>query len=148
MTHDEERDEDNFFRPKDVEVRTVETSFQRLPCASRFQKYQIRQYVPDNREKTKMDITLRVEVPAIDPSCTSYCGGLGGVLPTGGEPLVDFEGVTISYAFNNVDIFGGCQGFTASGTIDIYNDFSASAALFTAACEKMGNPFDSICSNQ
>ena len=149
LTHDEERDEDNFFRPKDVEVRTVETSFQRLPCASRFQKYQIRQYVPDIRQKTSMDVSLKVEVPAIDPECTAYCGGLGGVIDAGDiGDLVDFEDVVITRTYGDIDIYGGCQGFSASGTIDIYNDFSASAALFTSACEKMGNPFDSICSNQ
>lgn len=148
ITHDEDRDEDNFYRIEDVEVRTVETSFQRLPCASRFRKYQIRQYVPDAKEKTSMSVTLRVDVPAIDPDCNTYCGGLGGVLPEGGEPLVDFEDVTITYAFNNADIYGGCEGFTANGEIDIFNDLTTSADLFTKACKKMGNPYDSICANQ
>jgi len=149
LTHDEERDEDNFFRPEDVEVRTVETSFQRLPCASRFQKYQIRQYVPDNREKTQMNITLRVDVPTINPDCNTFCGGLGGNVEAGDiGQLVDYENVIITRSYNNIDVYGGCEGFTASGKIDIYNDFSASAALFQQACEKMGNPFDSICSNQ
>ena len=149
LTHDQNRDEDNFFRPEDVEVRTVETSFQRLPCASRFQKYQIRQYVPDNREKTEMTLSLRVEVPQIDPDCTTYCSGLGGNVAAGDVgQLVDFESVTITRTYNNIDVYGGCEGFTANGKIDIYNDFSASAALFQQACEKMGNPFDSICSNQ
>ncbi|AGH57260.1 hypothetical protein CPLG_00006 [Cyanophage S-SSM2] len=147
LTFDEERDEDNFFREREVEVRTVESSFQRLPCASRFVKYQIRQYVPDNREKTQLSISLNVTT-ANAPDCAVPCGSLGGILPTGGVPLVDFDQVTIAYAFNNTDIYGGCSGFSANGVLDIYNDFSASAALFTTACEIMGNPFPSICDNQ
>lgn len=147
ITFDEEVDEDNFFREKDVEVRTVESSFQRLPCASRFVKYQIRQYVPDNREKTQLSISLNVTT-ANAPDCNVPCGALGGVLPSGGVPLVDYDQVSIAYAFNNVDIYGGCVGFSANGVLDIYNDFSASAALFTTACEIMGNPFPSICDNQ
>ncbi|AOO13844.1 hypothetical protein Np450711_082 [Cyanophage S-RIM14] len=147
LTFDEERDEDNFFREREVEVRTVESSFQRLPCASRFVKYQIRQYVPDNREKTQLSISLNVTT-ANAPDCAVPCGSLGGILPTGGVPLVDFDQVTIAYGFNNTDIYGGCSGFSANGVLDIYNDFSASAALFTTACEIMGNPFPSICDNQ
>ncbi|AOO14279.1 hypothetical protein Sn110110_085 [Cyanophage S-RIM14] len=147
LTFDEERDEDNFFREREVEVRTVESSFQRLPCASRFVKYQIRQYVPDNREKTQLSISLNVTT-ANAPDCAVPCGSLGGILPTGGVPLVDFDQVTIAYAFNNTDIYGGCSGFSANGVLDIYNDFSASAALFTTACKIMGNPFPSICDNQ
>jgi hypothetical protein len=94
-----------------------------------------------------MKINLSVAT-ANETDCNNSCAGLGGILPTGGSPLVSYDQVTISYAYNNIDIYGECTGFSASGTLDIYNDFSASAALFTAACEKMGNPFPSICDNQ
>ena len=103
--------------------------------------------MPDNREKTQLSISLNVTT-ANAPDCNVPCGGLGGILPTGGTPLVDYDQVTISYGFNNTDIYGGCSGFSANGVLDIYNDFSASAALFTTACEVMGNPFPSICDNQ
>ena len=150
LTFDENVDEDVFFRERDVEVRTVEGSFARLPCATRYVKYMIRQYVPDSREKEKMSITLSVSTGA-PLNCVSLCPTPPG-LPSGffqpDEPYTNHESVTATYTLLSVDIYGGCQDFTASGDIDILNDFSSSATLFQQAAQKHGNPFPSICDNQ
>lgn len=121
----------------ETEVQTVNVSFSRMPCASRFLKYYVRQYTPDSSTKTTMNISLTCTMPGLD--CTDYC-------PDPANPTYTATpGVTTTLSYQPATISGGCQNFTASGSVDIYNDMTAASNTFVSATEAFGNPFDSVC---
>lgn len=122
----------------EVEITTVRISFSRLPCPSRFVKYYIRQYIPDKSTKTSMNVSLSCTIAGV--TCADYCT-LTGTAPGGSSS----GNVSYTYTLLNEYITGGCASWTASGSVTIYNDMTGAANLFADACNKFGNPFDSLC---
>lgn len=147
-TYDPEKDAktDPYELPK---VITVKASFSKLPCASRYKKYYIRQYVPDKRVQSSMNVTLTVSSSSASvctDTCTA-CPTIGG-FATGGTPTTNpVSGNTTSTTLKSCVIgTNDPSTFSASGKIDIYNNLTATSAVFVAAVEAWGNPFESECS--
>ena len=126
---------DALSKPYDLpKITTVLASFSRLPCASRYVKYHIVQYTPDPRPQSTMTVTLSV-TSATEPNCASLCPPCP---PTGGGSGIGI--LTTCEIISNQP-----RTFSVSGTVDIYNNLTASAQVFTQAVERWGNPFDSEC---
>ena len=125
------------------EIKTVRVSFSRLPCPNRFIKYYIRQFKPDKSQKTKMGITLSCIVDSID--CSGYCPELPEVPAAGGGTSNPTTGISTSLTLLETRQEGSCTNWTASGSVDIYNNLTGTAQLFAAAVSRYGNPFDSLC---
>ena len=125
--------------PKE-EVRTVKGTFYDLPCASKYTKYLLRQYIPDPRVSVNLNVTLSWE-----PLVAKGCGDeqQSGCFGTSGAPA-DIPGTTYNSQYSGP--FGpGCKSWSASGSYKIYNDLTNSGYLFGEACDKYGNPFDFKC---
>lgn len=136
-------DEKSTVEYDESEIRTVRVSFSRLPCPNRYIKYYIRQFKPDKRQKAKMNITLSCNVDSI--SCSGLCPELPEVPAFGGGTSNPTTGQSTSLTLIETRQEGSCTNWTASGTVDIYNNLTGSAALFAQAVSKFGNPFDSLC---
>lgn len=146
-TYDPEKDakSDPYELPK---ITTVTASFSRLPCASRYKKYYIRQYVPDKRVQSSMNVTLTVSSSSASvctDTCTA-CPTIGG-FATGGAPTTNpISGNTTSTTLSSCVIGSNDPTtFSASGKIDIYNNLTATSSVFVSAVEAWGNPFESEC---
>ena len=125
--------------PKE-EVRTVKGTFYDLPCASKYTKYLLRQYIPDPRVSVNLNVTLSWE-----PLVAKGCGDeqQSGCFGTSGAPA---DTGNITYSSNFSGPYGpGCKSWSASGTYKIYNDLTNSGYLFGVSCDKFGNPFDFKC---
>lgn len=135
---------DALSNPYDLpKITTVLSSFSRLPCAERYTKYHLVQYVPDPRPQSQMTVTLSVS-SATTPNCNNICPACpdsdssnGSFGTTGGTY---FQTLTSCEILTNEP-----RTFTATGTVDIYNNLTSTAVSFTQAVEKWGNPFDSEC---
>lgn len=136
-------DEKSTVEYDESEIRTVRVSFSRLPCPNRYIKYYIRQFKPDKSQKAKMNITLSCNVDSI--SCSGLCPELPEVPAFGGGTSNPTTGQSTSLTLIETRQEGSCTNWTASGTVDIYNNLTGSAALFAQAVSKFGNPFDSLC---
>lgn len=133
-------------------ITTVKGSFSKLPCASRYRKYYIRQYTPDSRGQSTITITLSVS-SASSVNCANVCtpcpqiGGIFGSPVTtnyGGAKSATSTATTSLIACEIISV--GPTTFSASGTATIYNNLTASTQVFASAVAAWGNPFESECS--
>ena len=80
------------------EVKTVRGSAFDLPCASKYTKYLLRQYKPDNRETMKINVTLGWQ-PTVSSGCGDSTGCASAGYPFGGWGDAGTSGdTTISYS--------------------------------------------------
>ena len=110
-------------------IETAQGPFSELPYASNLTKYFLRQFRPDPRVDTNITITLSVNVaqtgtshfscpqPAASTRSGSTFSFLGGV-----------QGP-------------GCQNWSASGSMNMLNDFTQSAQTLAKATAAYGNPY-------
>lgn len=123
---------------RETYIETVQGPFSELPTATTYTKYIVRQFRPDNTEENRITINLSCEV--VDPGCAHVpCSPVASV----GGSTTDEENTTttISYSTMQGPLGGGCRNWTASGTMIMMNDLSASANLLGEAIDENGNPF-------
>jgi len=120
-------------------VETVQGSFNDLPQASTYTKYMITQVRTDNSSDTTLRITLSCEVA--DKGCDHV-----PCTPTGstGSTTTDAEGTTtvITYSPLTGPLGGGCRDWSASGSLTIQNDMTATTNTIGRAIERYGNPYE------
>jgi hypothetical protein len=124
-------------------VETCIGSLSNLPYASTNTKYLMKQYVPDTRTKTDINVTLKCNME------TTGCGIATCPSPvvsppvnqTTNNPDGSSENITRSYLLSPL-LGPGCQNWVATGTIPMFNNLTGSASRVTAATEAYGNPYD------
>ena len=126
------------------EVRTVRGSAFDLPCASQYTKYLLRQYKPDTRQKSSINITLNWE-PANPSSCADSTGCALNFPYS--NPGSSSGNTTITFVSNGLTgPFGeGCRAFSATGSAMVRNDLTNSTIIYSKAVESRGNPYDFKC---
>jgi len=148
-------DQHKYTNPYDLpKVITVKASFSKLPCASRYRKYFIIQYVPDKRENSYITVNLAV-TSANTNNCNNVCSPCPIIPnpPSFGAGTNQTQGTGANATtFNTAETLIGCSiqalgptTFSVSGTIDIYNNLTATTQVFASAVSAWGNPFESEC---
>lgn len=145
-----------FVTYKETKVETTQRRFLDMPEASTYTKYLITQYRADSRVNT----TLRVNVSSTveesgcdhmydgDPpdACPPPVPPLGSTSSSTGAPdpvTGNTTSTTTSYTYSVSGIHGsGCQSWSASGEILIYNNLTKATNTFADAIDAYGNPFD------
>ena len=129
-------------------VETVVGSFDNLPKATKFTKYIMRQYRPDNKKKTTINVTLSCtpvnvgcghftcldppQTPDPDPETTTETDPETG----------DTTETTVTVVHSMSPLLGpGCQEWEASGSMIIWHDLARAARTVQLAAEAYGNPF-------
>lgn len=133
---------------RETKVEAVQRRFADLPKASRLTKYFVTQYRADPRKTTKIKVTLSSEVaesgcdhvpclpplaPAGSSSSTSETNPTTGVTTN----------TTTSFLYSVIGPLGsGCENWSISGEILVYNNLTSATNTYSDAVEKYGNPFD------
>lgn len=123
----------------EVLVETVQGPLSQLPKASTYTKYMMRQYRADSASDITLNITLSCEVA--QEGCSHVpCSPVASV---GGEET-DAEGTTTTTTYSPMQgpLGGGCQDWSATGDMLIFNDLTSSATNVGRAAAAYGNPFD------
>jgi len=123
----------------EVLVETVQGPLSQLPKASTYTKYMMRQYRADPSNDITLNITLSCEVAQQGCShvpCTP--------IPSVGSSSTDAEGTTTTITYSPLQgpLGGGCQDWSATGNMLIFNDLTSSATNVSRAAAAYGNPFD------
>jgi len=132
------------------EVITVRGTAFDLPCASKYTKYLLRQYKPDNRQTMDISVKLTWE-PSVSGGCSDETGCAGAGYPFGGwgDAGSSTEGDTttsVSYSSTLAGPYGeGCHDWEANGKIVIHNDLTNGAYVYKLAIDAYGNPFSFKC---
>ena len=151
----EEKERDQVQRAKDVDditqeraitydvrpeslVETVQGPTSDLPYASTYTKYMMRQYRPDPKRRTTINVKLTC-TPVNEGCGHVTCGQPGG--RTGGTTTGE-NGETITTTYNMTGVLGsGCKTWTAEGGINMFNDMTAAAQQVADATASYGNPY-------
>lgn len=144
-------------RHKERYIQTVSGSLSDMPRSSNRTKYMMTQYRPDPLDKVNINVQIRVE--PVEIGCGHVCpspfaGNANFSESTTGDqydngPAADQGygttgfGTTYAYTYTMTGPFGsGCRGWNASGTLEIFHDFTRSAQTVGRAAENYGNPYD------
>jgi len=128
-------------------VETVQGSFTNLPVASKFTKYIIRQYRPDTKKKSTINVSLSctpVDIGCEHFSCSPPVATIGGTTSTSEtDPITgDTTDTSTTTTYSMSGLLGpGCQAWEVSGSITIWHDFARAARTVSAAAAAYGNPF-------
>ena len=151
----EEKERDQVQRAKDVDditqeraitydvrpeslVETVQGPTSDLPYASTYTKYMMRQYRPDPKRRTTINVKLTC-TPVNEGCGHVTCGQPGG--RTGGTTTGE-NGETITTTYNMTGVLGsGCKTWTAEGGMNMFNDMTAAAQQVADATAAYGNPY-------
>lgn len=125
----------------DALVQTTQRRFSDLPKASRFTKYQIKQYRADSRATCQFTIKLSCEVEE------SGCGHVPCVAPIASTPFTATDPETEETETWEYGIIGGvkgpgCQNWEAVGEMTVFHNLTKSADTFVRSVESYGNPFN------
>ena len=119
-------------------IETVQGTFNDLPIASTYTKYFIKQYRPDPSGPIKLKVTLGCEVA--QAGCGHVpCSPIASVGSTTNNP--DGSTDVVTYGPQVGPLGGGCRNWSATGSLEILNDLTASAQTFGEACDAYGNPY-------
>lgn len=124
----------------DALVQTTQRRFVDLPKASRFTKYQIKQYRADPRATCEFQIELSCEV--LEEGCEHIeCSP-----PLGTSPFTQTDPETEeTEEWSYLPILGvkgpGCQNWTARGTMKVFHNITKAADTFVRSVRAYGNPF-------
>lgn len=130
-------------------VRTQLGTFSQLPCASRYTKYLIKQYIPDKRVNSSISVTLSTTnqnsgCVQYDPQGSVPCPCATSSYPSRTE--VNGSSTSFLQSILNPNAQGvGCQNWSISGTIQVFNNLTTSANVFATAVGANGNPFPNLC---
>lgn len=134
---------------KEVLVESVQGSFKNLPKASKYTKYFMRQYRPDSKKTTNINVTLTctpVDIGCSHFSCSPPTATPGSTTtePTETDPITgDTTDSSTTNTYTVSPLLGdGCKVWSASGSMKIFNDLTRSANTVTAATAAYGNPYD------
>ena len=125
-------------------VETVQGTLKDLPYASTYTKYIMRQYRADPRSDLRISVSLSCE--PVDTGCSHFTCATP-TLSTGSsssetDPETgDVTTTTTSYTMSGL-LGGGCQSWTASGEMRIFNNLTGAATRVSEAAEAYGNPYD------
>jgi hypothetical protein len=135
-------------------VETVQGSLEQLPEGSAFTKYIIRQYRPDSTQSNSINISLSCTpvnsgclhftcAPPLAPAPTSQVINEDDPLtpPTQSNPNPTTP-VTYTTVCTCSPLLGsGCQEWSVSGSMTIFNDLTRTAQNVSEAAAAYGNPF-------
>ena len=119
-------------------IETVQGTFNDLPVASTYTKYFMKQYRPDSSGPITLKITLGCEV------AQAGCGHVPcAPVQSIGSSTTNADGSTDVTTFTPQvgPLGGGCRNWTATGSLEIFNDLTGSAQTFREACDAFGNPY-------
>lgn len=135
-------------------IETVQGSLEQLPEGSAFTKYIIRQYRPDSTQSNSINISL--SCTPVDSGCLHFTCAPPGVpspvtetfdeddpntAPTPGNPNPTTP-VSYTTTCTVSPLLGtGCQQWTVSGNMTIFNDLTRTAESVSQAAAAYGNPF-------
>jgi len=134
----QEKIPEQYVKPSTL-VETVQGSFNDLPKASTYTKYMITQVRTDNSSDTTLRITLSCEVA--DKGCAHVtCTPVGST----GSTSTDAEGTTTTVTYRPLSgpLGGGCRDWSASGSLIIQNDMTATTNTIGDAIKRYGNPYE------
>lgn len=137
------------YRVTENMVRTQLGTFSQLPCPSRYTKYMIRQYIPDKRENSSITVTLSTTnqnsgCVQYDPQGSVPCPCATSTFPSRTE--VNGSSTSFLQQILNPNAQGvGCQNWSISGTIKVFNNLTTSSNVFATAVDRNGNPFSNLC---
>jgi hypothetical protein len=124
-------------------VETCIGSLSNLPYASENTKYLLKQYVPDTRVKTSINVTLICNME--DTGCGIATCTAPGLPADVNSTETDAEGnetnTVRTYTLSAL-LGPGCQNWQATGTIPMFNNLTGSAQRVAAAADANGNPYD------
>ena len=98
----------------------------------------MKQYRPDPSGPITLKITLGCEV------AQAGCGHVPcSPVPSVGSTTNNADGSTdvITFTPQVGPLGGGCRNWSATGSLEILNDLTASAQTFREACDAYGNPY-------
>ena len=124
-------------------VETCIGSLSNLPYASENTKYLLRQYVPDTRVRTSINVTLTCNMQSTGcgvATCTAP--GLPADVNTTTTDAEGNETNTVRTYTLSALLGPGCQNWQATGTIPMFNNLTGSAERVSAAADAYGNPYD------
>ena len=120
-------------------VQTVQGPTSELPHASEYTKYMLRQYRPDPKRKTTINVALSCS--PVTAGCTHF-SCTAPAAQTGSSSTDPETGITTTTTYTMSGLMGeGCKAWTANGKFDMYNDLTASALQVAQASAAYGNPY-------
>lgn len=137
-----------YAKHREHKVEAVQRRFADLPKASRLTKYFITQYRADPRKTTNIKVTLSSKllesgcshVPCASPGLPSASSSTSSST----DPVTgDSTSTTTSFSYLVLGPLGdGCQDWSVSGEILVYNNLTSAADTYSNAVDEYGNPFD------
>ena len=120
-------------------VQTVQGPTSELPHASEYTKYMLRQYRPDPKRKTTINVALSCS--PVTAGCTHF-SCTAPAAQTGSSSTDPETGITTTTTYTMSGLMGeGCKAWTANGKFDMYNDLTAAALQVAQATAAYGNPY-------
>ena len=123
---------------KENKIETVQGPFINLPEASTGTKYMMTQYRADPTTRANLNVTLSmtpVNSGTTHFTCNAPTGSTGGTT-TGSNG----ESIVTSYQMSSL-LGPGCQPWSCSGTLQVYQELGRGAQNMRLAAEKYGNPY-------
>ena len=119
-------------------VETVQGPTSALPHASYYTKYMIRQYRPDPSLST--DITVKLSCSPVNTGCAHFA--CTAPQQSSDSTTTGGNGETITTTYTMSGLLGdGCKAWSATGTMKMWNDMTASTNQIKNATQAFGNPF-------
>ena len=123
---------------KENKIETVQGPFINLPEASTGTKYMMTQYRADPTTRANLNVTL--SMTPVNSGTTHFT--CNPPTPSTGGTTTGSNGESIVTSYQMSSLLGpGCQPWSCSGTLQVYQELGRGAQNMRLAAEKYGNPY-------